>query len=383
MICIACTNQEVDLSKLLTFHTINGPSVSFNLIRCPDCSFSFYRHSLIERLYTEDSKYTTTLSGTGSERDLDIQRLKQSFDNLKPFINFSEDFKLLDIGCNNGDFLRLFSNKHIKLAGIDYSINNKFVADLKEKDVDIREGTDLKVFSEKFDFISVLHVLEHVDKIHDFLNDIKYSLKDGGTAYIEVPDAERYEAYYNSPFGYYDLEHINHFTLDSLKILLASLGFEVQKEFIGDFKMNEDLKYPYIGLIIKKSNIANIGKYKDIFQSKRMEKSFTSYLEKSERKLTEYSYRGNFENTVIYGVGANTLRTIGLLNTDINLIKYFVDRNKNYHGSSIGNKKIYDVDFLLNDKSSPDVVIFSKLYYNQIKNTLLNKGFSGKIYSFY
>ncbi|MDA9963692.1 class I SAM-dependent methyltransferase [Schleiferiaceae bacterium] len=338
---------------------------------------------MIERLYTEDSKYTTSLSGTGSERELDIQRLKQSFDNLKPFIRFTEDFKLLDVGCNNGDFLRLFSDKQINLAGIDYSINIKFVADLKEQGVDIREGTDLTVFSEKFDFISVLHVLEHVDRIHDFLNDIKYSLKYGGTAYIEVPDAERYEAYYNSPFGYYDLEHINHFTSASLKKLLARQGFEIQKEFTGDFKMNEALKYPYIGFIVKKSKIANIAKYENVFQPNRIEKSFKSYLEKSEKKLTEYSYRGNFENTVIYGVGANTLRTIGLLNTDINLIKYFVDRNKNYHISSIGNKKIYSVDFLLNDNSSPDVVIFSKLYYNQIKNNLLNKGFKGNIYSFY
>lgn len=382
MKCIVCTQSDVDSYKKFTFHTIDGPSVVFNLMRCPSCSFSYYRHPLIERLYSGNSKYTTNLSGTGSIRELDLLRLRQSYDNFQPFVKLTNDYKLLDIGCNNGDFLRLYSNSNINLAGIDFSINSEFVADLKATSVDIREGTDLNVFGQRFDFITALHVLEHVDNIHGLLNQIKHSLTDNGIAYLEVPDAGRYDEYYNSPFGFYDLEHINHFTSVSLKILLASQGFEILKEFVGDFKMNEELKYPYIAFAIRK----NPGKNTNVLLNRIghiNKKHFESYLQRSQSHLTEHAYKGSFNEVVIYGVGANTLRTLGLLDINLNRIKYFVDRNSNYHSKKLCDKQIKSLDHLLNDLTYPDVIIFSKLYFKEIKTNLKELGFKGDVYNFY
>jgi hypothetical protein len=116
-----------------------------------------------------------------------------------------------------------------------------------------------------------------------------------------------------------------------------------------------------------------------------MKDNLINYVKKSKNGVTSFNEvkMAFFKNKVFYGVGANTLRTIAVSNIDIDLISYFCDKNPIFHGRYVSNKLIKSPLELIKDINTPDVIIFSPLYFNDIKSELLRQGFKGNIFSFF
>jgi 2-polyprenyl-3-methyl-5-hydroxy-6-metoxy-1,4-benzoquinol methylase len=97
--------------------------------------------------------------------------------------------KLLDIGCGNGAFLKAFSkiNTNWDLYGFDLNDIHKSEI-LSITNVKSFFCNDLKDINEKFDLISLVHVLEHIPNPIKFLIDVRKLLKPNGKLLIQVPD---------------------------------------------------------------------------------------------------------------------------------------------------------------------------------------------------
>lgn len=80
---------------------------------------------------------------------------------------------------------------------------------------------DSRWVDRKFDLITLFHVLEHVEDIHEMLEYVKSSLTKNGHILIQVPYAIMW------PFDLVLADHIWHFNVIALRILFEKFGFDI------------------------------------------------------------------------------------------------------------------------------------------------------------
>ncbi|GAB2821435.1 class I SAM-dependent methyltransferase [Ferruginibacter profundus] len=140
-----------------------------------------------------------------------------------------KEANILDIGCGLGQYLNEVNKLgYKKTLGID--ISDESIKACKDKGINVLKIEDVISFSksitEKFDFITMSHVLEHVDKdkIIDTLIAIKTSLlKPGGAFVVMIPNGQSNTGGY---WMYEDFTHSTLFTAGSIIYVLKSAGFE-------------------------------------------------------------------------------------------------------------------------------------------------------------
>lgn len=118
---------------------------------------------------------------------------REVIDLISKQFSYNDKFKVLDIGCGDGSFLKLLRKKfpNALLFGID---TNPDVLPDRNSGIDAR-SCELNEFvkrKEEFDFVTVFHCLEHVDNILNFLYDLKRVVKSRGDCFISVPASPMY-----------------------------------------------------------------------------------------------------------------------------------------------------------------------------------------------
>lgn len=141
---------------------------------------------------------------------------------------------ILDIGCGFGQVLNaLRSQGYVMLRGVD--ISEPAVAHCDAIGLKVYKIEELDTFcelsTERFDFIVMNHVVEHLGKsaIIGTLRKIRTKLlKEGGKLFITTPNAQSPTGCY---WAYEDFTHSTIFTAGSLYYVLRSAGFK-QVSFI-------------------------------------------------------------------------------------------------------------------------------------------------------
>lgn len=139
----------------------------------------------------------------------------------------SPGMRLLDVGCGNGEFLVRARAKGWDVVGVDP--DPKAVEVACSRDLDVRQGgvETLDPGRERFDGITLSHVIEHV---HDPLTVLRMChtlLKPGGWIWLETPNLDalgrqRYQANWR---GIEPPRHLVLFTRISLAQTLQLTGF--------------------------------------------------------------------------------------------------------------------------------------------------------------
>jgi hypothetical protein len=99
---------------------------------------------------------------------------------------------------------------------------------------------------DRYDLIVLSHVLEHVADLRGVLAPLARLLNPHGRLYVEVPDAMRYTEFLTAPFQEFNVEHINHFSLSSLRRLFAGHGFGSAGGGQKDLPAAQGLSYPAV-----------------------------------------------------------------------------------------------------------------------------------------
>lgn len=139
------------------------------------------------------------------------------------------DKLMLDIGAGTGDFLVRCKNSGWKVEGVEPNKNARELAEHKL-------GTKLKtqiseLGSEKYDVITMWHVLEHVPNLVDYASQLKGLLKANGTLVVAVPNHKSYDAAnYGKFWAAYDVpRHLWHFSQKAIEMLFAKESMKVVK----------------------------------------------------------------------------------------------------------------------------------------------------------
>ncbi len=127
---------------------------------------------------------------------------------------------LLDIGAGTGDFLKQAKDKNWKISGVEPNEGARSLA--KEKGIVLKENiTDFK--GEKFNVITLWHVLEHLPDLEETILKIEDLLTPNGILIIAVPNYKSFDAnYYKEHWAAYDVpRHLWHFSQGSMKVLFS------------------------------------------------------------------------------------------------------------------------------------------------------------------
>lgn len=128
--------------------------------------------------------------------------------------DFCSESAMLDIGCNDGFFMRHFDWPFNKFIGIDmfsikeYLHTNDIWKYTKEGKITYIKGLfEEVVLDKKFDFIFAGEIIEHVENVADFLQMVDEKLADNGILCITTPNN----------IGANLKEHYRQYTVKSLK----------------------------------------------------------------------------------------------------------------------------------------------------------------------
>ena len=158
--------------------------------------------------------------------------VKEKFVQVSKFV--PEGSKVLDIGCNDGkmrDFL-----KNPVYYGVD--INKNQISELNDKGIKAKQAdlnkNELPFKNEKFDFVLLLDILEHVVNPQKLLLDAKKRLKEDGKIIVSLPNdyhiLNKIRFVLNKhitqdPFAPYG--HLHYFPIKSGEKFLRNNGFEI------------------------------------------------------------------------------------------------------------------------------------------------------------
>ena len=186
--------------------------------------------------YYESSDYISHTDSKKSFTDKLYQIVKGYTLNKKlSLINSfkTEQKNLLDVGCGTGDFLFNCKNNGWNVVGVEPNQNAKSLAESKLTVNSISKiYTNLSdINSEKFDVITLWHVLEHVTNLEVYILNLKQLLKPNGVLVIAVPNFKSYDAnYYKQFWAAFDVpRHLWHFSKKSIQLLFSKENMAVEK----------------------------------------------------------------------------------------------------------------------------------------------------------
>jgi 2-polyprenyl-3-methyl-5-hydroxy-6-metoxy-1,4-benzoquinol methylase len=138
---------------------------------------------------------------------------------LAGYCSLAESGSILDFGCGNGAFL---SAVHAvrpgwHLAGSDINIKFKeSIESISDNAVFIQGGLD--EIEEKYDVISLVHCIEHLDDPKHYVRELAKKLKPSGIMFFQCPNIHA------NPFDLLIIDHVSHFTPGHLADMVEKAG---------------------------------------------------------------------------------------------------------------------------------------------------------------
>jgi 2-polyprenyl-3-methyl-5-hydroxy-6-metoxy-1,4-benzoquinol methylase len=203
--------------------TIRGNS-QVKLMDCLDCTLAFL--SSFEHI--SPSHYEN--SGMWDESAINIEDWinDTKHDDLRRVSlleKLAKDKAILDIGTGNGNFVAEISKIAREAVGIEPEkrLNESF----KMRNLKIMGS--LEEVEDKFDLVTMFHVLEHIPEPIKFLTSVKNNIKIDGLLVIEVPNLDDallkiYESSSFSNFTFWD-NHLYTYNARTLEAIIKAAGF--------------------------------------------------------------------------------------------------------------------------------------------------------------
>jgi len=148
---------------------------------------------------------------------------------LKLINSLSQTSKtILDVGAGTGEFLKVCQDNSWEVFGTEPDLDARKIA--KNKGINLQENLS-KINSQKFDIITLWHVLEHVENLQEYIKSLKELLKVDGKIIIAVPNYKSFDATsYNEFWAAFDVpRHLWHFSQTSISKLFNKENMVVEK----------------------------------------------------------------------------------------------------------------------------------------------------------
>ena len=202
----------------------------YPIVRCDECSLVFSNPQVEERVvldeYREGGSNDLWVDVLTSPRQLELDRAKfaEVLDELEPHRG---EGRLLDVGTSIGLFLRLALDRGWTGRGTEFGRRALAYAH-DELNVPV-DDSPIEGLEGEHDVVSVLSVLEHLNRPREFLRHVSRLLKPGGATYLIVPNVDSLatRVLHERAATFDGRNHLLYFSPATLRDLLAREGFEV------------------------------------------------------------------------------------------------------------------------------------------------------------
>ncbi len=296
-----------------------------SLYLCRNCNNLFNNAFKDYKLY--GIKYDNSQNGSDS--------FVKYMNSIKEFVKSNvilEGKQVLEIGCGQGDFLKLLSEDiSCKCFGFDPSFkqnnqefkNIKFFKEFFDKNV-------LDRFEEKFDLIIMRHLIEHIQYPNEILDLLQESLDDDGKIYIEIPDLD-YIIENNSIFDII-YEHCNYYNIESISNLLIMHNFEI-------ISIQYSFMNQYLCLIAQKTKKSDKEDKLLCKSQSKLEKSLIGFAKSTDSIIQIVSKfiidKSSLGKLCLWGAGAKGMMCCNIFDPDIKYIDSVVDIRENKQNTYI------------------------------------------------
>jgi len=372
--CPACGSENIenylDINLTTFFFPVPEKLIEkikkepFKLKICTECSHIFQtevKTELLTLIYNEFyAHYNLDTSFEFQEvyRDRTIKFMQE-------ILTDGKDQNVLDIGCGEGTYFSFFENAGYECYGIEPSEKGKIA---KEKNPKAHisdtffEKSETNIFGTTFNVIFMNLVLEHIAELEPFFEKLKEYISLGTKLIIQVPDIQYYID--NDIALFYAHDHINYFTIETLRILLERKGFKIVGEKYGDCPLAL-ICGEYTGIENK-----NAVFLPDLLKTK---KDFLLKDEELRKKVIKVLSEN--EKIVFYGIGLVSFWISEFCLNKIDLEKIeLIDDNTYYHGKVVPsfNKKIRVFPSGYNMNNTLILISTSPVYHDKITRMIKN-----------
>jgi SAM-dependent methyltransferase len=167
------------------------------------------------------------------------------------------DKKIIDVGCGSGKFVKHLAKEHIDIFGVEPSrpLYDRFLS----KNINF-VNSSIKEYvvnsSVKYDIVTLLDVLEHVEYPSEFIDDVIKLHSPGGHIIIEIPlYGSLPSLLLGKKWHFFNKYHLSYFSKKRLFKLMQEKGYKVVKyKYRGKyFSLEYFIKYIYF-FVLRKSD---------------------------------------------------------------------------------------------------------------------------------
>lgn len=195
----------------------NDHGIDLTLVQCKYCG-------LVQIPGEPVHYYKKVIRAGGGSTTMVALRKQQYEDLIKRFDLYGK--KILEVGCGQGEFLRIWKNYDVRAVGIEYDA--ELVIKAREQGLEVYKAFADNAATElpeaPFDAFVQFNFLEHQPHPNEMLQCIYNNLTEDGVGLVTVPSLE-----YILQNGYYELikDHIAYYTKETLQFLFRKNGFEI------------------------------------------------------------------------------------------------------------------------------------------------------------
>jgi SAM-dependent methyltransferase len=259
--------------------------------------------------------------------------------------------KIIEIGCGQGENLKILRQYCSKVYGLEYSPSNIDIC--KRDNLEVYEGflddNFPQIKAKQFDAFMTFNVLEHIPEPRVWLSTISKNFKPNTPGIIEVPNFDMIAK--KGLSSEFMVEHLTYFTKRTLSLILEINGFVVDSiyERFDNYILSAQVRTR------SEPNFVKFDQFK-IDMKINLDSVITRHLNKS---------------LVVWGAGHQSIAFINLFEISES-VKYIVDSAFSKQGKFAPgtNLEIVKPSKLFSDPESSCVFVIAAGYNNEIIETL-------------
>jgi 2-polyprenyl-3-methyl-5-hydroxy-6-metoxy-1,4-benzoquinol methylase len=234
--CPVCADVSIYKALVVKDHTVSQQS--FEIWQCTHCGLRFTqgipRENEIGQYYKSAEYISHSDTSKGLINSMYHRVRQHTLKSKRKLIGSAGHFTgkhLLDLGAGTGIFADYMQQHGWQVTGIEPDEEARAnAAKLYNMQLHPKEYFFSGTKPGNFDVITMWHVLEHVHRLHEYIERLKLCLKKNGALIIAVPNYTSYDAeVYREYWAAYDVpRHLYHFSPASMRTLLKKHGLTLK-----------------------------------------------------------------------------------------------------------------------------------------------------------